>query len=86
MTYQSTLFDDVPVESFKPMTDKELDAAITTAATADNLTRQDGIDFLGVAPKIGIVTQTTTHTLTEASQAPADLRAGRFDGAAVLAP
>jgi len=51
-----------------------------------NLTRQDGIDFLGLAPKIGIVTQTTTYPLTEANQALADLRAGRFDGAAVLAP
>lgn len=49
-----------------------------------NLTRQDGIDFLGLAPKIGIVTQTTTYPLTEANQALADLRAGRFDGAAVL--
>ena len=49
-----------------------------------NLTRQDGIDFLGLAPKIGIVTQTTTYPLTEANPALADLRAGRFDGAAVL--
>ena len=51
-----------------------------------NLTRQDGIDFLGLAPKIGIVTQTTTYPLTEANQALADLRGGRFDGAAVLVP
>ena len=49
-----------------------------------NLTRQDGVDFLGLAPKIGIVTQTTAYPLTEANQALADLRAGRFDGAAVL--
>jgi len=51
-----------------------------------NLTRQDGIDFLRLAPKIGIVTQTTTYPLNEANQALADLRAGRFDGAAVLVP
>ncbi len=51
-----------------------------------NLTRQDGIDFLGLAPKIGIVTQTTSYPLRNANQALADLRNGRFDGAAVLVP
>ena len=51
-----------------------------------NLTRQDGIDFLRLAPKVGIVTQTKRYPLAEANQALADLRAGRFDGAAVLAP
>ena len=51
-----------------------------------NLTRQDGLDFLQLAPKIGIVTRTTTYPLTQANQALADLRAGRFEGAAVLVP
>jgi propanol-preferring alcohol dehydrogenase len=51
-----------------------------------NLTRQDGIDFLGLAPKMGIVTQTTRYPLNQANQALADLRAGRFEGAAVLVP
>ena len=51
-----------------------------------NLTRQDGLDFLGLAPKIGIVTKTTPYPLQQANQALADLRAGRFDGAAVLIP
>ncbi len=51
-----------------------------------NLTRQDGIDFLRLAPQIGIVTQTTRYPLDQANQALADLRAGRFDGAAVLVP
>jgi propanol-preferring alcohol dehydrogenase len=51
-----------------------------------NLTRQDGIDFLRLAPKIGIVTTTTRYPLKQANQALADLRAGRFDGAAVLIP
>ena len=49
-----------------------------------NLTRQDGLDFLGIAPKIGIVTKTTRYPLQQANQALADLRAGRFEGAAVL--
>ena len=51
-----------------------------------NLTRQDGLDFLRLAPDIGIVTTTTTYKLTQANQALADLRAGKFEGAAVLAP
>jgi len=51
-----------------------------------NLTRQDGIDFLGQAPKMGIVTHTTAYPLRNANEALADLRAGRFDGAAVLVP
>jgi propanol-preferring alcohol dehydrogenase len=51
-----------------------------------NLTRQDGLDFLRLAPQIGIVTRTTRYPLKQANQALADLRAGRFDGAAVLVP
>ena len=49
-----------------------------------NLTRQDGIDFLRFAPEIGIITRTTGYPLREANQALADLRAGCFEGAAVL--
>jgi propanol-preferring alcohol dehydrogenase len=51
-----------------------------------NLTRQDGIDFLGLAPQIGIQTSTSVYPLIEANRALADLRAGRFEGAAVLVP
>jgi propanol-preferring alcohol dehydrogenase len=51
-----------------------------------NLTRQDGIDFLKLAPMIGIVTRTTTYKLNRANDALADLRAGKFEGAAVLVP
>jgi len=51
-----------------------------------NLTRQDGLDFLSLAPKIGIVTQIAHYPLREANRALDDLRAGRFDGAAVLIP
>jgi len=51
-----------------------------------NLTRKDGLDFLGMVPKMGIVTQTTSYPLNQANQALADLRAGRFEGAAVLVP
>ncbi len=51
-----------------------------------NLTRQDGFDFLRRAAEIGIVTHVHCYPLKEANQALADLRAGRFDGAAVLIP
>jgi propanol-preferring alcohol dehydrogenase len=51
-----------------------------------NLTRQDGLDFLRLAPQIGIVTETTSYPLQRANEALADLRAGAFHGAAVLVP
>jgi propanol-preferring alcohol dehydrogenase len=51
-----------------------------------NLTRKDGLDFLALAPRIGIKTRTNVYKLADANQALADLRAGRFDGAAVLVP
>ena len=51
-----------------------------------NLTRKDGTDFLRLAPTIGIVTKTNRYKLELANQALADLRFGRFEGAAVLVP
>jgi propanol-preferring alcohol dehydrogenase len=51
-----------------------------------NLTRQDGLDFLELAPRIGIVTRTTQYPLQQANQALEDLRHGAFEGAAVLTP
>jgi alcohol dehydrogenase, propanol-preferring len=51
-----------------------------------NLTRQDGVDFLRLVPAMGIVTHTTAYPLRKANQALDDLRAGRFEGAAVLVP
>jgi len=55
-------------------------------ASVANLTRQDGIDFLRLAPEIGVVTHTTPYPLEQADRALGDLRAGRFEGAAVLVP
>jgi propanol-preferring alcohol dehydrogenase len=49
-----------------------------------NLTRHDAVEFLGIAPKAGIVTTTKTYPLAQANQALADLRSGRIQGAAVL--
>lgn len=51
-----------------------------------NLTRQDGIDFFQRVPSLGIITHTHRYPLIEANQALADLRAGVFNGAAVLIP
>lgn len=51
-----------------------------------NLTRRDGHEFLELAPRAGVRTQVTTYPLAQANEALADLRAGRFEGAAVLIP
>jgi alcohol dehydrogenase, propanol-preferring len=51
-----------------------------------NLTRDDGHEFLELAPRAGIKMQVTRYPLQEANTALADLRAGRFEGAAVLIP
>ncbi len=51
-----------------------------------NLTRADGIEFLELVPKMNLVVKTKVYPMQQANQALADLRAGLFDGAAVLVP
>lgn len=51
-----------------------------------NLTRQDGIEFLQLAPRVPIRTVVTAYALRDANQALDDLRHGRFHGSAVLIP
>ena len=51
-----------------------------------NLTRTDAREFLTVAPRAGIKMQITRYPLARANEALDDLRAGRFEGAAVLIP
>jgi propanol-preferring alcohol dehydrogenase len=51
-----------------------------------NLTRQDGLDFLKIAPRAGIRTQTTAFPLREANDVLKKLRTGQLLGAAVLKP
>lgn len=51
-----------------------------------NLTRQDAIDFLALAPKVPVQTQIETFPLIEANAALQALRSGRLTGAAVLIP
>jgi len=49
-----------------------------------NLTRQDGLDFLALAPEIPVRTEVMPFPLEEANEALAALRGGRVRGAAVL--
>jgi alcohol dehydrogenase, propanol-preferring len=51
-----------------------------------NLTRQDAIEFLRIAPEAGVRTTTTPYPLERANEALEDLRRGRLQGAAVLVP
>jgi alcohol dehydrogenase, propanol-preferring len=49
-----------------------------------NLTRQDGLDFLALAPEIPVRTEVMPFPLEEANEALAALRGGKVRGAAVL--
>jgi propanol-preferring alcohol dehydrogenase len=51
-----------------------------------NLTRRDGHEFLDLAARAGLRPQVTTYELERAQDALDDLRAGRLEGAAVVAP
>jgi alcohol dehydrogenase, propanol-preferring len=51
-----------------------------------NLTRQDGREFLALAPRVPVRTTVTSYPLDRANEALNDLRHGRFEGAAVIVP
>jgi len=51
-----------------------------------NLTRADAREFLALAPQVPVVTHVHRYPLEAANDALADLRAGRFTGAAVVVP
>jgi alcohol dehydrogenase, propanol-preferring len=51
-----------------------------------NLTRRDAEEFLALAPSVPVKTRVTVYPLEAAGEALADLRSGRFTGAAVLKP
>jgi propanol-preferring alcohol dehydrogenase len=57
-----------------------------TIRSVANLTRQDGHEFLALAPNVPIRTSVTSYPLEQAEQALADLRAGAFEGTAVVIP
>ena len=56
-----------------------------TLSSVANLTRRDGEDFLELAPRVPVRTETAIYPLAEANRALEDLRGGAFRGAAVLA-
>ena len=49
-----------------------------------NLTRDDGLEFLALAPQVPVHTAVTPYPLAQANEALAALRAGAVQGAAVL--
>jgi propanol-preferring alcohol dehydrogenase len=51
-----------------------------------NLTRQDAVEFLELAPKVPVQAHVVPMPLAEANTALARLRAGELTGAAVLIP
>ena len=57
-----------------------------TIRSVANLTRRDAEDFLALAPKVPVVTETHVFPLDRANEALAALRSGTFSGAAVLIP
>jgi alcohol dehydrogenase, propanol-preferring len=55
-----------------------------TVRSVANLTRQDGLEFFEIAPKIPVRTSIETFPLPEANEALERLRRGQIQGAAVL--
>ncbi len=51
-----------------------------------NLTRQDGEEFLALAPQVPIRASVTLYPLERTEDALSDLRAGAFEGTAVVLP
>lgn len=55
-----------------------------TVRSVANLTRRDGEEFLGLAPRVPVRTTVQTFPLAEANEALKRLREGKIHGAAVL--
>jgi propanol-preferring alcohol dehydrogenase len=55
-----------------------------TIRSVANLTRQDGYEFLKIAPRVPVKTEVQTYSLQDANEALSDLRFGKITGAAVL--
>ncbi len=55
-----------------------------TVRSVANLTRQDGLDFLALAPRVPVHTEVQSFPLEAANEALAALRGGRVHGAVVL--
>jgi alcohol dehydrogenase, propanol-preferring len=70
---------DIPAFPYKLLWEERMIRSVA------NLTRRDGDELLAAAPAAGIRPTVTTYRLEDANAALADLRAGRFEGTAVLA-
>jgi len=70
---------DIPSFPYKDLWEERVVRSVA------NLTREDGEQFLKVAPTVPVQTSTHTYALKDANKALDDLRHGRFEGAAVLA-
>jgi len=57
-----------------------------TICSVANLTRRDGEEFLALAPRVPVRTETQTFSLAQANEALHALRSGTLSGAAVLVP
>jgi propanol-preferring alcohol dehydrogenase len=55
-----------------------------TVRSVANLTRRDAHEFLALAPRVPVRTDVHPYALEQAGDALEDLRAGRFQGAAVI--
>ena len=55
-----------------------------TVRSVANLTRQDANEFLALAPQVPVRTDVHPYALSDTGRALEDLRAGRFQGAAVI--
>jgi len=51
-----------------------------------NLTRQDGVEFLDLAPRVPVKTTVTEFVLEDANSALDAVRHGRIEGSAVIIP
>jgi propanol-preferring alcohol dehydrogenase len=57
-----------------------------TIRSVANLTRQDAVEFLELAPQVPVATRVVEYPLDRANEALDDVRHGRIEGAAVLVP
>jgi propanol-preferring alcohol dehydrogenase len=57
-----------------------------TLTSVANLTRRDAQELLALAPAVGLRPTVRSYALADANAALEDLRAGRFEGTAVLIP
>jgi propanol-preferring alcohol dehydrogenase len=69
---------DIPAFPYRLLWEERLVRSVA------NLTRQDGEEFLAIAPQVPVKTEVIPFRLEQANQALNQLREGRLNGAAVL--